>query len=158
MRRLGIAAFVRAGLVLEVDPWLDMTLIVEPKAESSPDDAIRVIVAQPLVEDFKLDGAQAGEIHRRVQDANASYVIPHPRSPETYGLPILDRVDGEAAELAVLRCGGVAVGFCSSTQYNLSALGESVEFLDAPESIPSLLQHRHKLDEASNRRTNQFAL
>ena len=155
MRRLTIALCVRAGFVLEVDPWLDMmsTIQTNPGAANG---AVRVVVAQPLVEDFKLSTDQAAQVEALVRSSNASFVLPHPRSPETYGLPVLERVKGEAAELAVLRCGGVAVGFCSSTQYNLSAMGVPVEFLNAPESIPTLAEHRRKLDEASLQRTTQF--
>ena len=156
MRRLVIAQCVRIGLVLEVDPWLEMMASIAI-APAPTHDAVRVVVAQPLVEDFKLSSAQASEIEALILSANPSHVLPHPRSSETYGLPVLERVEGEAAELAVLRNGAVAVGFCSSTQYNLSAMGVPVEFIPAPDSIPTLVEHRQKLDDASNRRTEQFA-
>ena len=159
IRRILIRVLERLGVAEPVDIWLEIARRGVAVPEGWLPEKRRVWIGQPIVEDFDLNEESIRALLSAIRLQGAEAYIPHPRSRWHPPVPVIAAANGDApAELIVLENKMTAVGFCSSTLFNLEMIGWCVEYAEIPESLDRLVQHAEELRRAQARRLELLRL
>ena len=150
-RRALLYILERLRIARSVDIWLELGRLgyrVSPQRARNS----RLWLGQPLVEDFHLTETETRLLAEAIEKIGADRYLPHPRSVWHPPLPRQPNERGDPAELVILASSSTAVGFCTSTLYNLQLLGAPVEFVPVPRELAGVRTHGERLREANGHR------